>query len=81
MHTSDSTFLAPYLHKFSAVVQIVHFLGAIWEKFGFNLVLLLVGSNLVSNISTKASKTASNVMLDIIIIFGAIKVKDIFATT
>ena len=30
--------LAPYLYPFSAVVQIMHLFGAIWEKFALNLV-------------------------------------------
>ena len=30
---SASTFMAPYLHQFSAVVQIMHFFGAILYQF------------------------------------------------
>ena len=32
VHFSDNTFNAPYLHKFSVVVQIMQFVGAIWDK-------------------------------------------------
>ena len=35
-----STSLATYLHKFSVVVQIMHFFGKIWEKFVLDLVLI-----------------------------------------
>ena len=30
---------APYFHHFSAVMQIMSFFGAIWDKFALNLVL------------------------------------------
>ena len=29
-------FLAPSMHKFSAVVQVIHFLGAIYDKLALN---------------------------------------------
>ena len=73
-----STFLAHYLHKFSAVLQIMHFLvlfGTI--KVGANLawnflkvmlrlhlLVVIFATNLVSNISTKASNKALNLMLN-----------------
>ena len=34
------TLLAPYLHQFPVVVQIMKFFGAILDKFAFNLVLI-----------------------------------------
>ena len=37
MNFSASTFLASYLHQFSAVVQIIHIFGAIWDKFALKL--------------------------------------------
>ena len=40
MHFSAGTFLAPYMHQFSSVVQIKHFFGAIWDKFELNMVYL-----------------------------------------
>ena len=32
-------YLAPYFYPFSAVMQIMHFCGAIFDKFALNLVL------------------------------------------
>ena len=34
-------FFANYLHKFSEVVQIMHCIDAVWDKFAFALVLIL----------------------------------------
>ena len=61
--------LSPYLHHFIAVVQIILFFGAIWDKFAAKLasnfkrlkkkqhfLMVLFGTNLVSNISTRSSK-------------------------
>ena len=36
MYFSASDFLAPYLHQFSAVVQVMNFFSAILEKFAIN---------------------------------------------
>ena len=72
VHFSANTFLAPYLHQFSTVTQILQVFGAIWKKnyikFGSNvaskfkkwmqkqhLLMVLFGTNLESNISTKVS--------------------------
>ena len=33
-------FLAPNLHQFSAVVHILSFFYAIWDKYAFNLMLI-----------------------------------------
>ena len=33
MHFSAGTFLAPYLHQISAVMKIMHYFGAIWDKY------------------------------------------------
>ena len=61
--------MAPYLHQFITVVLIMYFFGAIWEKFAAKLasnfkrlkkkqhfLMVLFGTNLVSNISTRSSK-------------------------
>ena len=54
---SASSFLAPYLHKFTAVVQIMHFFSAIWElMLELHFLVVLFGTNIVTNISFKASK-------------------------
>ena len=66
---------APYLHKFSAVVQILHFFGAIWKtllsiyrSFSIkikkimqkkHLLMVLFGMNLLGNISTKSLKKST----------------------
>ena len=34
--------MAPYLHKFSPVVQIQYFMGDIWDKFALNVVLVSI---------------------------------------
>ena len=72
MHFSASIYLAPYLHQFSAGLQIIHYFGFVWFKFALNfgliltselkknmmqkqhLLMVLLGTDLVSNISTKA---------------------------
>jgi hypothetical protein len=37
VHFSGSTFLAPYLHQFSEVVQKIHFFGAILDKYALHI--------------------------------------------
>ena len=37
-----------YLHHFSAVVQIIHFYGAIWDEFALNLVLIMQKQHLLT---------------------------------
>ena len=41
MHFSASTFLAPYLHLYYAVMQIMCFFGAIWDRFAFRFAFIL----------------------------------------
>ena len=47
MHFSTSTFLAPNLQQFSAVAKIMHFFGAIWDKFAFNFVLISIEISII----------------------------------
>ena len=43
MHFSASTFFAPYLHQFSAVLgQIMQFLDAFWDKFVLDLMIICI---------------------------------------
>ena len=72
VHFSASNFLAPYLQQFSIMVPIIKFIGAIGTNMHYisanlalkfknimqkqHLLMVLFGTNLVSNISTKASK-------------------------
>ena len=42
MHLGASTFLGHYLHQFFAVVLIMHFSVAFWDKFA-DLIHILVG--------------------------------------
>ena len=51
LHFSASILLAPYMHNFFAVVQMMYFFGAVWIEFGANLASNL--KKLVSNIRTK----------------------------
>jgi hypothetical protein len=41
VHFSASIFLATYLHKFSALLQLMYFFGAVWDKFPLSLVLIV----------------------------------------
>ena len=56
---NDSTSLATYLHKFSVVVQIMHFFGKIWEKFVLDLVLIYYW-NFFKNYTKTASSNGAN---------------------
>ena len=50
-----STLLAPYLHQFSAVMQCLHFFGAICDKISLEF-----GANLASNFKIYADTAPSN---------------------
>ena len=63
MHFSARTFLAPYLHQYSAVMQIMDFFGAMWFtieiiKLMQNQLILMVlfETNLVINIRQNIKK-------------------------
>ena len=53
MHFGTSTFLAPYLHKFSAVVHIKHFFLVLFCKN-----CIKFGANLGSKLKKKYAETA-----------------------